>query len=96
MQIGSPKAFRGLAIFVALLLAGLVLRRLGMPDFIGVLWWTLLLGGSLYFVWKGLTGRLANEPGGWGAITPPKLWRWMLGEDDAARTAPRDDRDRRK
>jgi hypothetical protein len=54
------------------------------------------LGGSLYLVWKGLTGRLAKAPGGWGAIMAPKLSRWMLGEDDAARMAARDDRDQRK
>jgi len=74
----------------------LMLKRRGMPDFFGVLWWVFVLGGSLYLVWKGLTGRLAKSPGGWGAVTPPKLWRWMMGEDDAARMAERDDRDQRK
>jgi threonine/homoserine/homoserine lactone efflux protein len=96
MQIGSFKAFRGFAIFVVLVMVGLMLKRRGMPDFFGVLWWVFVLGGSLYLVWKGLTGRLAKSPGGWGAVTPPKLWRWMMGEDDAARMAERDDRDQRK
>jgi hypothetical protein len=54
-----------------------------MPDFFGALWWVFVLAGSVYLVWKGLTGRLAKSPGGWGAVTPPKLRRWMTGEDDA-------------
>jgi len=96
MQIGSLKAFRGLAIFIVLVMVGLVLKRRGMPDFFGLLWWVFVLGGSLYLVWKGLTGRLAKAPGGWGAITGPRLGRWMLGEDDADRVVARDDRDKRK
>lgn len=96
MQIGSAKAFRGFAIFVVIVIVGLVFKRLGMPDFTGLLWWGVVLGGSLYLAWKGLTGRLAKAPGGWGAIMAPKLSRWMLGEDDAARMAARDDRGRRK
>ena len=96
MQIGSPKAFRGLAIFIVLVTVGLVLKRRGMPDYFGVLWWVLVLAASLYLVWKGVTGRSAKSPGGWGAVTPPKLWRWMVGEDDAARLAARDDRDQPK
>jgi threonine/homoserine/homoserine lactone efflux protein len=96
MRIGNPKAFRDLAIFLVLVMVGLALERRGMPDFFGVLWWVLVIGGSLYLVWKGLTGRSTNGPGGWGAVTPPKLWRWMVGEDDAARMPARDDRDRRK
>ena len=85
MQIGSVKAFRGLAIFVVLVMVGLYLKRRGMPDFVGVLWWILVLVGSLYFVWKGLTGRLTNGPFGWGAVTPPRLWRWMVGENEPDR-----------
>ena len=96
MQIGTLKAFRGLAIFIVLVMVGLVLKRRGMPDFTGFLWWGLVLGGSLYLVWKGLTGRLAKSPGGWGAIMSPKIGRWMSGEDDAARLAAAEDRDRRK
>jgi len=96
MQIGSAKAFRGLAIFVVLVMVGLVLKQRGMPDFFGMLWWAFVLGGSLYLVWKGLTGRLAKAPGGWGAIMAPKLSRWMLGEDDATRMAECDNRDQRK
>jgi hypothetical protein len=96
MQIGSPKAFRGLAIFIVIVMVGLVLKQRGMHDYFGVLWWVLVLGGSLYFVWKGLTGRLTNPAGRWGAVTPPKLWRWMMGADDADRMAARDDRDQRK
>jgi hypothetical protein len=95
MQIGSAKAFRGLAIFVVLVMVGLVFKRRGMPDFFGLLWWGFVLVGSVYFVWKGLTGRLANVSSTWGAVTPPKIWRWMVGEDDAERMAARD-RDQRK
>jgi threonine/homoserine/homoserine lactone efflux protein len=96
MQIGSPKAFRGLAIFVVLVMVGLMLKQRGMPDFFGLLYWVVVLGGSLYLVWKGLTGRLAKAPGGWAAIMAPKLSRWMLGEGDAARTAAPDNRDQQK
>jgi hypothetical protein len=67
-----------------------------MPDFFGMLWWVFVLGGSLYLVWKGLTGRLEKAPGGWGAVLPSKVGRWMSGEDDAARMAAADDRDQRK
>lgn len=95
MQIGSPKAFRGLAIFVVLVVVGLALKRRGIPDYFGLLWWLLVLGGSLYLVWKGLSGRLANAPGGRGAVMAPKLSRWMSGEDDAARMAV-EDRDQPK
>jgi hypothetical protein len=90
MQIGTLKAFRDLAIFIVLVMVGLALKRRGMPDFFGVVWWVLVLGGSLFLVWKGVTGRFTNGPGGWGAVTPPKLWRWMVGEDDAERMAARD------
>jgi len=82
MQIGSAKAFRGFAIFAVVVMVGLVLKRLGMPDFTGFLWWGLVLGGSLYLAWKGLTGRLSKGPGGWGAVMSPKIGRWMLGENE--------------
>jgi hypothetical protein len=82
MHIGSAKALRDFAIFVVILIVALTFKRLGMPDFTGFLWWGLVLGGSLYLAWKGLTGRLAKAPGGWGTVTPPKLSLWMLGENE--------------
>ncbi len=85
MQIGSAKAVRDIAIFVVIVMAGLVLKGLGMPDFTGFLWWGLVLGGSLYLAWKGLTRRLAKAPGGWGAVMSPKVSRWMLGENEPER-----------
>ena len=85
MQIGSVKAFRGLAIFVIVVMVGLYLKRLGMPDFTGLLWWGLVLGGSAYLAWKGLTRRLSKAPGGWGAVLSPKIGRWMLGENEPER-----------
>ena len=58
-----------------------------MPDFTGLVWWAFVLGASLCLAWKGLTARNAADrsrvPGGWGAVMPSKLSRWMLGEDDA-------------
>lgn len=85
MQIGSAKAFRGLAIFIVVMMVGLVLKRLGMPDFTGFLFWGLVLGGSVYLAWKGLTGRLSKAAGGWGAVMSPKIGRWMLGENEPER-----------
>jgi hypothetical protein len=89
VKLGSASAFRGLAVFVVVVAALLALRRSGMPDFTGVLWWVIVLAASLYLALKGFARRNGPDgsrgPGGWGAVMPPKLSRWMLGEDDTDR-----------
>ena len=89
MKVGSANAFRGLAVFLVVFALLLALKRGGMPDISGLVWWALVLAASLYLVWKGLTARNPADgsrgPGGWGAVMPKKLSRWMLGEDDANR-----------
>ena len=89
MKVGSASAFRGLAVFLVIFAVLLALKRGGMPDFTGLLWWVLVFGASLYLAWKGLTTRDRADgsrgPGGWSAVMPQKLSRWMLGEDDAKR-----------
>ena len=89
MKVGSASAFRGLAVFIVAFAALLALKRGGMPDFTGLVWWAFVLGASLYLAWKGLTTRNAADgsrgPGGWGAVMPSRLSRWMLGEEDAKR-----------
>ena len=84
MKVGSFRAFRGLAIFMVVTMVLLALKRRGLPDFTGFLWWGLVLGGSGYLAWKGWKARNAphDGPGGWGAVMPPKLSRWMLGENE--------------
>jgi hypothetical protein len=85
VKVGSASAFRGLAVFVVVFAALLALKRGGMPDFTGLAWWVVVLGASVFLAWKGLTARNSRGPGGWSAVIPPKLSRWMLGEDDANR-----------
>jgi hypothetical protein len=89
MKVGSASAFRGLAVFLVVFAGLLVLKRRGMPDFTGLAWWAIVLGASLYLAWKGLTTRSRADssrgPGGWGAVFPRKLSRWMLGENDTKR-----------
>jgi hypothetical protein len=89
VKVGSASAFRGLAVFVVIFAVLLALKRGGMPDFTGLIWWALVLGASGYLAWTAWTTRNAADgsrgPGGWGAVVPPKLWRWMLGEDDTKR-----------
>jgi hypothetical protein len=89
VKVGSASAFRGLAVFLTIFAVLLALKIRGMPDVTGVVWWVLVLAASLHLAWKGLTLRKRADrsrgPGGWGAVMPPKLSRWMLGEDDANR-----------
>ena len=89
MKVGSARAFRGLAVFVVIFAVLLALKRGGMPDFTGLAWWAIVLGASLYLAGKALMTRKPMDgsrgPGGWGAVMPSKLSRWMLGEDDANR-----------
>ena len=86
MKVGSTSAFRGLAVFIVVFAVLLALKRGGMPDFTGLVWWAIVLGASLYLAWEGLRTRnradRSRGPGGWGAVMPSKLSRWMLGEDD--------------
>ena len=85
MQVGSAKAFRDFAIFLVIFMALLALKRLGMPDLLGWVWLALVLVASLHLAWKGFRNRKnvdrSQGPGGWGAVMPPKLWRWMIGAD---------------
>jgi hypothetical protein len=84
VRVGSFRAFRGLAIFIVITMVLLALKRRGLPDFTGFLWWGLVLGGSVHLAWQGLRGR-KEGPGGWGAVMPSKLSRWMLGENEPTR-----------
>jgi hypothetical protein len=89
VKVGSASAFRGLAVFIVIFAVLLALKRRGMPDFTGLVWWAVVLAASLHLAWKGLTTRNRADgsrgPGGWGAVMPRRLSRWMLGEDDADR-----------
>jgi uncharacterized membrane protein YjgN (DUF898 family) len=88
VKLGTASAFRGLAIFVIVFAVLLKLKQRGMPDIIGVAWWAFVLGASLYLAWKGWRRRRMDQSqgqGGWGAVLPANLSRWMLGEDDANR-----------
>lgn len=89
MKFGSTKAFRDLAVFILIFAVLVALTRNGMPDISGLVWWGLVLSASAYLIWKGLAARGAGDEsrgrGGWGAVLPPKLWRWMAGEDDETR-----------
>lgn len=57
MKVGSASAFRGLAVFLVVFAALLALKRAGMPDMTGLVWWVIVLGASVYLAWKGLTTR---------------------------------------
>lgn len=48
VKVGSPSAFRDLAIFIVIFAALLALSQAGMPDFTGVLWWAFVLCASIY------------------------------------------------
>jgi hypothetical protein len=85
VKLGRASGFRDLAIFLVIFAVLLALSSRGMADFTGLLWWGLVLVGSIYLAWKGWRHRKSSResqgPGGWGAVIPPKLWRWMIGED---------------
>lgn len=93
MKRGTAAAFRDLAIFLIVFGALLALYSRGMPDVTGLLWWGLVLLGSIYLAWKGWKTRNSSPrsqgPGGWGAVVPRKVRRWMLGEDDSDRPSNR-------
>jgi len=87
MKFGKGGGLLALAVFLAIFIASLALYDRGFPDIAGLIWWGLVLLASIYLAWKGWTARRAENPtasaGGWGAVLPPTLSRWTLGEDNA-------------
>ena len=83
MKLGTRRGFRDLAVFVVVFGVLLAFASRGMPDVTGLLWWGLVLLGSIYLAWKSSRSRQSGESGGWGAVLPLKVSRWMLGEDEA-------------
>jgi hypothetical protein len=86
MKLGRFSAFRDLAIFIAVFSVLLILFDRGLPDVTGLIWWALVALASIYLVWKGWRARKGSPtsqgPGGWGAVLPSKVWRWMNGEEE--------------
>jgi hypothetical protein len=87
VRTGTAKAFRDLAVFLVIFGTLIALSSRGViDDVIGLLWWGFVLLASICLAWKGWTARKTGHgslgPGGWGAVVPPKIWRWMLGEDE--------------
>jgi hypothetical protein len=84
---GTRGGLLDLAVFLAIFVALLALYDRGFPDLTGLLWLGVVLLASVYLVWKVMMARRAKRAnqlrGGWGAVVPEKLWRWMIGEDDA-------------
>jgi hypothetical protein len=89
MRFGKRGGLLDLAVFLAIFVASLALYYRGLPDLTGLAWWGFVLLASLYLAWKGWASRRAASPtaspGGWGAVLPAKVSRWMLGEDDVKR-----------
>ena len=89
MRLGKRGGLLDLVVFLAILLAGLELYRRGVPDLLGLIWWSIVVLASIYLAWKAWAARRASNPtalpGGWGAVLPKKVSRWALGEDDADR-----------
>jgi hypothetical protein len=86
VKLGKRSGLLDVAIFLAIFLVSLALYKRGLPDLTGLVWWSFVLLASIYLVWKGWTVRRAvnpgASPGGWGAVLPAKVSRWMLGEED--------------
>jgi hypothetical protein len=86
MKFGGFRAFRDLAIFLAVFSVLLIFSAGGLPDVTGLIWWAFVVWASVYLIWKGWRARKDSHPsqgpGGWGAVLPPKVWRWMSGEED--------------
>ena len=85
VRLGARGALIGFGVFFVVFVVLLALKRQGMPDFFGLAWWAVLLGASGYLVVGGLMGRNRPDkkgPGGWGAVMPPGVHRWMQGDDD--------------
>ena len=87
MKLGTARGFRDLAVFLVVFAVLLELTRRGVADITGLLWWGFVLLGTVYLAWKSWRTRNkphpSDGPGGWGAVLPPRVSRWMLGEDDA-------------
>ena len=90
MKLGKS-GFLDLSVFLVVFIALLALYARGFSDRTGLLWWGLVLLGFVRLAWKSGFARWGAQRtqlrGGWGAVLPAKVSRWMLGEDDD--TAPR-------
>jgi hypothetical protein len=93
MKLGKRGGLLDLAAFLAIFVAALALYDRGVPDLTGLAWWGFVLLASVYLAWKGLASRRGADPtaspGGWGAVLPTKVSRWMLGEDDSKKKSDR-------
>ena len=86
LKLGAVGALIGFGIFLVAFALLLALKRAGMPDYFGLLWLVLVLGASGCLAWRGCRPRINGESanGGWGAVLPSAVHRWMMGENDSA------------
>ncbi len=86
---GRTLALVELAIFVIALGALVALDARETSRWIALAWLGFMLLASAYLAWKGWRTRKnpfhVHGPGGWGAVLPARVWRWMMGEDDLGR-----------
>ena len=87
MKLRASSGFRDLAIFLIVFAVLLGIGSRAVSNIIALAWWAFVLLASVYLILKGwkphMNGKELKRPGGWGAVVPPKVWRWMIGEDES-------------
>jgi len=88
MQIGTKKAWQDLAVFLLVFSMLLAFASPALDNLIALAWFAVLLLGSAVLLWRSWRARSNPElsrafrDARWGSIVPPKLFRWMISEDE--------------
>jgi hypothetical protein len=91
MRLGPSSGFRDLAIFLIVFAVLLAIGSRALSNVIALAWFAFVLLASLFLIFKGWKARGSMKgPGGWGAVLPQKVWRWMLGENEAESESKRE------
>ena len=88
MQISTKKAWPDLIAFLLIFSVLLAFASPEVDNLIASAWLGVLLLGSGMLLWRSWRARSDPESSKafrdarWGSIVPPKLFRWMIGEDE--------------
>lgn len=100
MKTGTKKARRDLAVFLLVFSVLLAFASPAVDNGIAFAWLGLLALASVVMLWRSWRARHDSElsrafrDARWGSVIPPKVFRWMIGEDEDSKAA-RERRDRR-
>lgn len=97
MRIGSKKAWRDAAVFLLVFSVLLAFASPTVDSIIALAWLGVLVLASGIMLWRRWLARRDPESSKairdarWGSVVPPKVFRWMIGEDeDSKRNETRD------